>query len=123
MRQNSHNQIAPPLETQITKAIRQVLAHAGARTIKIHGGNYQEDGIADLLVCYEGRFVAIEVKRPGCKPTPLQSAFLESIRRTGGIAFVAFSVDDVVRELDLKVKLYPLFLRGMWASHHSSKKS
>jgi hypothetical protein len=36
---------------------------------------------------------------------------LHNVRAAGGIAFVAYSVDDVVRELGLAVQLYPLFAR------------
>jgi hypothetical protein len=98
-------------ETDITKAIKDVLKHSGAFPIKIAGGPFQHD-ISDLLVCFEGKFVSIEVKRPGGKLTDGQERFLHNVRAAGGIAFVAHSVDDVVRELDLDVKLYPMFARG-----------
>ena len=42
-----------------------------------------------------GRFLAIEVKRPGQQPTQAQAAFLASVQMAGGLAFVATSVDDV----------------------------
>lgn len=100
------------LEADIVKQIRDILARCGARSIKIHGGNYQEAGISDLLVCLDGKFVAIEVKKPGGKMTLLQEQFQHDIRAAGGIAFVATSAEDVARELGLKVKLYPLFGRG-----------
>lgn len=45
------------------------------------------------------RFLAIEVKRPGQKPTPEQQAFLDLVKAHGGIAFVARSIDDVMKEL------------------------
>lgn len=48
-----------------------------------------------------GQFLAIEVKRPGEKPTLDQQAFLQAVKANGGIAFVAHSVDDVRRELGL----------------------
>lgn len=98
----------PLIETQITKQIRQILHHAGAMTIKIAGGPYQRPGISDLLVCLDGRFIAIEVKRPGHHPTPLQLDFIKQVQAAGGIGFIAYSPEDVVRELGLKMKLYPL---------------
>lgn len=99
-----------PTETDITRQIKQVLFNAGAFPIKIAGGPYQRPGIADLLVCMDGRFIAIEVKRPGIGVlTPIQEQFLKDVRTAGGIAFVAYSVEDVVDNLGLKVKLYPLF--------------
>ena len=42
-----------------------------------------------------GRFLAIEVKSAKGQPTPYQLAFLDLVRRHGGLAFVARSVDDV----------------------------
>lgn len=45
------------------------------------------------------RWLAIEVKRPGEHPTPAQLAFLERVRRAGGIALVAYSLDDVRQAL------------------------
>lgn len=100
----------PLKETDITKSIKDVLKHCGAFPIKIAGGPFQHD-IADLLVCLDGRFVAIEVKRPKGKLTDGQERFLHNVRAAGGKAFVAYSVDDVVRELGLDVKLYPMFAR------------
>lgn len=96
-------------ETSITRQIKQVLFNCGGFPIKIAGGPYQRPGIADLLVCMNGKFIAIEVKKPGGKLSPLQEQFLQDVRAAGGSAFVAHSVEDVVKELNLRVKLYPLF--------------
>ena len=48
-----------------------------------------------------GQFIAIEVKRPGQKPTLDQQAFLAAVKANGGIAFVATSIDDVRKGLGL----------------------
>lgn len=57
------------------------------------------DTTLDMLVCYKGRFVGIEVKRgdgvPN-PPTPRQIFVMERIVAAGGISFVARSVQDVV---------------------------
>ena len=45
------------------------------------------------------RFLAIEVKRPGGKPTAPQQAFLDKVNEAGGIGFVATSVQDVMDQL------------------------
>jgi hypothetical protein len=42
-----------------------------------------------------GRFLAIEVKRPGGKATPEQQQFIDTINQAGGLAFVARSVEEV----------------------------
>jgi hypothetical protein len=44
----------------------------------------------------DGKFVAIECKIGRNKPTDLQNAYLEEIRKRGGIAIVAYSLDDVM---------------------------
>lgn len=51
---------------------------------------------ADHVHHFVARVVAIEVKRPGAKLTPLQAGFLDMVRKAGGLAFVAISIDDVV---------------------------
>jgi hypothetical protein len=43
----------------------------------------------------EGRFFSIEVKAKGKKPSPAQVQFIQQIMANKGIAFVAYSVDDV----------------------------
>jgi len=54
-------------------------------------------GISDILgITREGRFFALEVKRPGNKPTKHQIAFLEAVKSFGCIAGVVRSVKDVI---------------------------
>lgn len=50
-----------------------------------------EAGVADLLVCLKGQFIALEIKMEGKEPRPNQVAFLESIKRAGGCAGVVYS--------------------------------
>ena len=57
-------------------------------------------GCADILgVLPGGRFLALEVKRPGHPPTPEQYAFLRSIERAGGLAAVVTSLEDAMAVL------------------------
>lgn len=51
----------------------------------------------DCIVCYKGRFIGIETKRPGEKPTPLQKLILEKIKLSGGITFVIDNPDDAAK--------------------------
>ena len=46
-----------------------------------------------------GRFLAIEVKRPGEHATVEQADFLRNVRQSGGLAFVAHSCEEVAKEL------------------------
>jgi hypothetical protein len=53
-------------------------------------------GTADITGCSkDGRFIAVECKIKPNKPTELQEAYLEEIRRRGGIAIVAYDISDV----------------------------
>ena len=51
-------------------------------------------GVSDLIGWTHGRFVALEVKAGRRQPTDEQAAFLELVRRSGGLAGVARSVAD-----------------------------
>ena len=53
-----------------------------------------KSGLPDIIGVYDGRFVALEVKRPGINPRPLQAWFLDQIGRHKGVAEVVHSVDE-----------------------------
>lgn len=57
-------------------------------------------GCSDIIgQLMDGRFLAIEVKRPGGIVTEDQLAFLARVQDNHGLAFVAWSVDDIGRGL------------------------
>lgn len=60
-------------------------------------------GMADIIGLRkkDGKFIAVECKRPTSKNTltQQQAMFLETIKISGGIAFMATSIADVEREL------------------------
>ena len=62
---------------------------------KEHGGQFGTAGIPDLIICYKGRFIALEVKRPGGKPTLLQKITLNKIEKAKGIAKIVTSLEQV----------------------------
>lgn len=62
---------------------------------KEHGGQYGTAGIPDIIVCHKGRFIGLEAKVGRNKPTQLQAATIEQIRKAGGTAVVVYSVEDV----------------------------
>lgn len=66
---------------------------------KEHGGMYGTAGIPDIICCYKGRFIGIEVKRPGGKVSKLQEITIKKVTAAGGITFVAYSLDDVKEQL------------------------
>ncbi len=59
------------------------------------------NGISDILgILPDGRLLAIEVKKKGKKPSDDQEKFLAAIKRNNGVAILAYSLDDVIKELD-----------------------
>ena len=66
------------------------------------GVSFGIKGAPDIVgLLPNGRFLAIEVKGPGGKPSEAQMSFLGEILKNGGLAFVAYSIDDVVRCLEI----------------------
>lgn len=59
-------------------------------------------GVADLLVCYKGLFIAIEVKAPGKLGTQseLQKANATMVRASGGASLLVDNLQDVVAFFD-----------------------
>jgi len=51
-------------------------------------GGFGRSGIPDIVCCYKGKFIGIECKAHGKKPTALQQSNLEEIVHNGGIAIV-----------------------------------
>ena len=90
-----------PRETQIVRRIIRWLHAEGHFAIKIHGSAMQRAGLPDIIACVKGRYVGIEVKRPGNGPTPLQKLRLQNIRDAGGIAGVAACLEDAVALVNL----------------------
>ena len=82
-----------------------VSEHRGVGTDPRHVRHGLPKGSSDLIGwTSDGRFLAIEVKRPGWRPTPSwrkspQAAFLAAVTRAGGVAFVARSAEEAVRLL------------------------
>lgn len=51
----------------------------------------------DFFICYRGRFIAIEVKRPGGKPKRFQECLALKIESCLGHAMVTDNVEDVIQ--------------------------
>jgi hypothetical protein len=103
--------VTPRAETKIQREILEFLGCVPGRFTRMNsrvvmmpgrGGRqrpvrFGEKGMADIIGVLKpsGRYVAIEVKRPGQHPTPEQEAFLREVGECNGIAIVARSVQDV----------------------------
>jgi hypothetical protein len=56
----------------------------------------------DCHGCYQGRYFAVETKRPGAVPTPRQDATIARIRAAGGEVFVVDS-EEAARNLFIEI--------------------
>jgi hypothetical protein len=96
----------PPREKAVEIAIRVALAAAGILVMKHavdNRGHLRTGlgiGVADLIcvVPPHGRFLAIEVKRPGARARTslVQKRWLAVVRRFGGVTGVATSVEEAM---------------------------
>ncbi len=93
----------PLKEADITAQIRDYLDVRGCWHIKVLGHLGQKRGAPDILACLPGgRFLAIEVKNPKLRNrdrgglSPDQELQLRLISQTGGIAAVAYDLEDVM---------------------------
>ena len=83
-------------EQDIQTSIISYIKSIGGLPIKQNQiGIYGQAGVPDIIACIKGRFVGIEVKRPGQKPKPIQEAFLDAINKKGGIGLWADNLDKV----------------------------
>lgn len=82
-------------EQKIQTKIQKFLEQKGAYIVKVI--NASKKGIPDLLVCYRGQFIGIEVKKPTTLHTlkDLQEYNLKQIVKAGGHRCVATSTEEV----------------------------
>lgn len=88
------------LERPITTSILKALRERGAWAEKVHGSAYKKS-LPDVIACYRGRTIGIEVKRSEHeKATPLQQDTLDQISRAGGACAVVYTVSMALALLD-----------------------
>lgn len=90
-------------ESQLVVKIKKYLREQGAYVEKIWGGGFQSAGIPDIIACYKGRFLGIEVKVGSNKPSDIQLVKIKRINDAGGVGIVVWSLEEVkqlIEELD-----------------------
>ena len=99
-------------ETSIQNLIRLEASKLGATLFRNETGRYKLadgrwlayglcKGGCDLIGWYKGRFLGVEVKRTGKKPDLHQQNFINQVNASGGIAFVARSVEEFKEKMKL----------------------
>lgn len=87
-------------EQDIQRKIIKYLESVGAYVVKVVASN--KSGTPDILACYRGIFLAIEVKRPETKTnvSELQEYNIKKIKEAGGVAIVSWDLDAVKATID-----------------------
>ena len=93
-------------EAKVKKQVKKVLDDIGAYHFSPLTAGYGRSGVPDIIVCYKGKFIGIECKAHGNKPTALQQSNLEEIVNNGGIAIVidetsVFNLKQIIEETEL----------------------
>jgi Holliday junction resolvase len=90
-------------ETRIQQNIQKAVRARGGYILKIHGSDMMPSGTPDLIMCYKGCFVAMEVKTPQTHDnvSPVQRLRLDQIEAAGGGAYVVWDVDMAMKVLDV----------------------
>jgi Holliday junction resolvase len=75
-------------EAKVKKKVIAILKDAGMYYFYPVMSGYGSSGIPDIIVCCNGKFLAIECKAGDNKPTALQERNMQQIRDNGGVAIV-----------------------------------
>jgi len=87
-------------EADLQRAIIKALEAEGCYVVNVVVAG--RAGTADLIVCKDGRFVALEVKAPTGRPTALQLHELDRVRTAGGEAAVVRTVAEAIASLSAR---------------------
>lgn len=105
-------------EQDLVNTILDWLRYHGAWAVRINSGAVPIEsehsrrlirmapaGTPDILAIWPGGLgIAIEAKLPGNKPTAIQATTIDQIRETGGLAVVAYSIDDVEQAINERIR-------------------
>jgi len=88
-------------EKKVKEKIKKHLVELGCYYAMPATGGYGASGVPDFLVCYKGKFIGIEAKANGNKPTALQLRHLENIEASKGHSYIIdeTNVDELPRLL------------------------
>lgn len=75
-------------ESKVKKKVVDVLKKHGAYFFYPVTGGYGRSGVPDIVCCWKDRFIGIECKANGGKPTALQMKNLDEIVAQGGVSIL-----------------------------------
>ena len=75
-------------EKKVKEKVKKILNKIGAYHCMPATGGYGASGVPDIIACYQGRFIGIECKANGGKPTALQKKHLADIKNAKGLSLL-----------------------------------
>lgn len=92
-------------EKTLENKIKKHLSANNHYFVKYHGGYFTKAGVPDLLICLNGKFVALEIKRPqGGVVSELQKIHINMINKSGGTACVINDYNKYLEFYDKVIK-------------------
>lgn len=77
-------------EKNFEKKVKDFLKAEGCWFLKTWSNGIQRSGVPDILVCYKGYFIGVELKAPKGAPSDLQLWNLLKIDEAGGFAWLLY---------------------------------
>ena len=86
-------------EQDYQRKIIKYIESIGGYIVKVISAS--KKGVPDIICCYKGKFLAIEVKTPTTRrnTSELQKYNLKKVKEAGGLAIVAVEVEDIYPSL------------------------
>ena len=75
-------------EKNFENRIKKFLKEKGVYYFKTFGNAYQRSGLADIICCVNGKFLAIEVKAENGRPSELQLYEKRQVENANGISII-----------------------------------
>ena len=119
-------------ETGIMKKIEQYLRDNRILFIRVNA-DATTVGVPDIIACFRGVLVGLEIKTPEGKPTELQKRIVQAIKDSGGWGGFPTSLEEAVELLNQSVlnceitkskplKNWPAFLQLVCSSELEQEK-
>jgi len=90
-------------ETSLQERVIQLVENKGGYVVTQHGSMITRGGIPDLLICYQGLFIAMELKTPIGTISRKQEIQARLIKKSGGYVCFPKSVEEAEMHLSKAV--------------------
>lgn len=91
-------------ESALQKSIIEWLRAKGAYVVNIYGSGMTAKGAPDLLVCYNGKFIAVECKVGNNDLSPAQNIHKNRILRAGGAHIVPYTLTEFIKSFEAVIE-------------------